>query len=222
MPGDVPAGQHGWMPDGLVRGADGLSRCWWCAGDALYESYHDEEWGRPVAADRRLFEKLSLEGFQSGLSWLTILRKRENFRKAFKGFDIEVVARFNSRSVERLMLDAGIVRNRAKIEATINNARRALDLIDEMGSLTAYAWSFAPRERRGPLEDVKELMQITTSPEALAMSKDLKRRGWAFVGPTTVYSFMEAMGLVNDHLTGCHVWAEVEEEQTASRAVPSD
>ena len=207
---------------GLVVGPDRASRCWWCVGSELYESYHDDEWGRPVADDRRLFEKLSLEGFQSGLSWLTILRKRENFRKAFKGFDIGAVARFNSRSVERLMQDAGIVRNRAKIEATINNAHRAVGLIDEFGSLAAYAWSFAPEERRAAFEDVTELMQITTSLEAVAMSKDLKRRGWAFVGPTTVYSFMQAMGLVNDHLAGCHVFAAVEQEQTSFHAFPPD
>ena len=199
--------------DGLALGADGVPRCWWCAGDALYERYHDDEWGRPVADDRRLFEKLSLEGFQSGLSWLIILRKRENFRKAFKGFDFEAVARFNSRSVERLMLDAGIVRNRAKIEATINNARSCARLVEDVGSLAAYAWSFEPDKRRPPIKNVKTLMQNTTSAEAIAMSKDLKRRGWTFVGPTTVYSFMEAMGLVNDHLARCHVFDEVEKTQ---------
>ncbi|MDQ3962787.1 MAG: DNA-3-methyladenine glycosylase I [Actinomycetota bacterium] len=191
-----------------------VSRCWWCVGDALYESYHDYEWGRPVANDKRLFEKLSLEGFQSGLSWLTILRKRENFRRAFKSFDIPSVARYNARSVERLLLDAGIVRNRAKIEATINNAKRCLDLIDEFGSLAAYAWSFEPDERpRSATADWNALMSIGTSAEAAAMSKDLKQRGWSFVGPTTVYSFMEAMGVVNDHVNRCGIRDEVEKER---------
>jgi DNA-3-methyladenine glycosylase I len=200
--------------DGVVTAGDGVARCWWCAGDPLYERYHDVEWGRPAAGDRELFEKICLEGFQSGLSWLTILRKRENFRRAFKSFDIEAIARFNSRSVERLMADAGIVRNRAKIEATINNARRCLDLVDEMGSLGAYAWTFEPDGGSRPaVLDAAALMGMTTAPEAVAMSKDLKRRGWSFVGPTTVYSFMEAMGLVNDHVDACGLRDEVETER---------
>jgi DNA-3-methyladenine glycosylase I len=173
--------------------------------------YHDLEWGRPVDDDRRLFEKLSLEAFQSGLSWLTILRKRENFRKAFRSFDIEAVARFGSRSVDRLLGDPGIVRNRAKIEATINNARRSLALGEEFGSLAAYVWSFEPDAKSRPKRlDRAALSQITTSAEAVAMSKDLKKRGWSFVGPTTVYAFMEAMGLVNDHLSRCDFRDEVE------------
>jgi DNA-3-methyladenine glycosylase I len=183
------------MPD-VVVGEDGVARCWWGAGDPLYRAYHDTEWGRPVADDNRLFEKLCLEGFQSGLSWLTILRKRENFRRAFKGFDIAAVARFNERSVDRLLQDAGIVRNRAKIEATINNARRCRELD---GSLAAYAWAFEPAATGAAPADA-----------AKAMSKDLKARGWAFVGPTTVYSFMQAMGLVNDHLAECDAHVEVE------------
>ena len=165
-------------------------------------SYHDLEWGRPVADDGRLFEKLSLEGFLSGLSWLTILRKRENFRRAFTSFDIDAVARFNQRSVARLMADAGIVRNRAKIEATVNNARRCIDLVDEVGSLAGYVWRFEPDAAHRPTPLSWQMVQ-STSPEATAMSKDLKRRGWAFVGPTNVYAFMQAMGLVNDHLAGC-------------------
>jgi DNA-3-methyladenine glycosylase I len=202
---DIPA-------SGVVADEEGVARCWWCAGDPLYEEYHDLEWGRPVADDDRLFEKLCLEGFQSGLSWLTILRKRENFRRAFKSFDVEAVARFNSRSVDRLMTDAGIVRNRAKIEATINNARRCLDLAGEAGSLGAYVWAFEPDESSRPaVLDGASLMEMTTSPEATAMSKDLKRRGWSFVGPTTVYSFMQAMGLVNDHVEGCDFRTEVED-----------
>lgn len=196
---------------GAITGADGISRCWWCDGDPLYRSYHDLEWGRPVADDRRLFEKICLEGFQSGLSWLTILRKRENFRRAFKSFDIESVARFNSRSVDRLLVDPGIVRNRAKIEATINNARRCLTIADEFGSLAAYVWSFEPDGRARPrISDWSTLVKLSASPEAMSMSRDLKRRGWAFVGPTTVYSFMEAMGLVNDHVGKCRFHAEVD------------
>jgi DNA-3-methyladenine glycosylase I len=205
---------------GVARGDDDVDRCWWCYGDPLYESYHDSEWGRPVADDVRLFEKLSLEGFQSGLSWLTILRKRENFRRAFRSFDIETVARFNSRSVERLLSDAGIVRHRGKIEATINNARRCLDLLDEFGSLASFAWAYEPDPRTRPSSlDWSTLEKLGASKEAIAMSKDLKRRGWAFVGPTTVYAFMEAMGLVNDHMTACALRKVVEKER-ASFLVP--
>ena len=199
---------------GVLTDEDGVTRCWWCNGDPLYESYHDLEWGRPVATDSRLFEKLCLEGFQSGLSWLTILRKRENFRRAFRSFDVEAVARFNARSVDRLLLDAGIVRHRGKIEATINNARRCLELIEEFGSLASYVWSHEPEERSRPTRlDWPTLAKLTTSPEATALSKDLKGRGWAFVGPTTVYSFMEAMGLVNDHVTDCSFRDEVESDR---------
>jgi DNA-3-methyladenine glycosylase I len=179
----------------VVSGADGLARCWWCAGDPLYERYHDLEWGRPVADDTRLFEKLALEGFQSGLSWLTILRKRENFRAAFAGFSAEAVAAFGPADVERLLADPGIVRHRGKIEATILNAERCLSLADEFGSLAAYVWGF--------------------DGDATALSKDLKRRGWRWVGPTTVYAFMQAMGLVNDHVAGCALRAEVEEDRVA-------
>jgi DNA-3-methyladenine glycosylase I len=206
------------MAAGVVVGQEGVSRCWWSGDDPLYRRYHDEEWGRPVDDNRRLFEKLSLEGFQSGLSWLTILRKRENFRKAFKGFDIEAVSRFGARSVDRLMGDAGIVRNRAKIEATINNARRCTELIDEFGSFAAYAWSFEPDASSRPrVIRLSTLLEMTTSPEAKGMSKDLKRRGWTFVGPTTVYAFMEAMGLVNDHLEGCDIRDEVERKRRVFR-----
>ncbi len=201
---------------GAARGGDGVPRCWWCQGDRLYEDYHDTEWGRPVADDRRLFEKLCLEGFQSGLSWLTILRKRESFRKAFKSFDIASVARFNVRSVDRLLSDAGIVRHRGKIEATINNARRCSELIEEFGSLASYVWAFEPDERTRPAKlDWATLERLGTNEEAMAMSKDLRRRGWTFVGPTTVYSFMEAMGLVNDHVTGCGLRDEIEAERRA-------
>jgi len=186
------------MTDQSVLAAhDGMARCWWAATDPLYIEYHDTEWGFPVTDDRRLYEKLSLEGFQAGLSWLTILRKRENFRAAFAGFDFLQVARFGEPEIARLLDDPGIVRHRGKIEATINNASRAMELIDEFGSLSNYVWSYAPDRTEPPAE----LPSIT--PESTAMSKDLKRRGWKFVGPTTVYAFMQAMGLVNDHLVGC-------------------
>jgi len=203
---------------GIEVGEDGVARCWWGAGDPLYRAYHDEEWGRPVADDRRLFEKLSLEGFQAGLSWLTILRKREHFRAAFAGFDPAAVARFGDQEVDRLLADPGIVRNRAKIEATVNNARRYAELAAEFGSLAAYVWRFEPGPRyRPPVIDYATLLQLGHSPESRVLSKDLRRRGWSFVGPTTVYAFMEAMGLVNDHLEGCPRRPEVERERQRFR-----
>jgi DNA-3-methyladenine glycosylase I len=187
--------------DGLVRHEDGRRRCWWCGTDALYVAYHDHEWGVPTTDDRALFEKLCLEGFQAGLSWLTILRKRDAFRRAFAGFDPETVARFGPQDVERLLTDAGIVRNRAKIEATIANAAAYLDLVADEGSFSSYVWSFAPVEAPTP----RTLAEVrATAPEATAMAHDLKRRGWRFVGPTTAYAFQQAMGLVDDHLVGCH------------------
>jgi DNA-3-methyladenine glycosylase I len=190
---------------GLFEAEDGAVRCAWCRSSALYQSYHDHEWGFPVSDDRRLFEKLCLEGFQAGLSWLTILNKREAFRRAFANFEAERVARFAARDVTRLLDDAGIVRHRGKIESTINNARRVLALRDECGSLAAYAWRFEPQARSRPKRmTLAALLKLGPSAEAVAMSKDLKRRGWSFVGPTTVYAFMQAMGLVNDHLEGCH------------------
>jgi DNA-3-methyladenine glycosylase I len=199
---------------GITVGDDGVARCWWGAGDPLYRRYHDTEWGRPVADDRRLFEKLSLEGFQAGLSWLTILRKRERFREVFAGFDPAAVARFGDREVDRLLADAGIVRNRAKIEATVNNARRYAELAGEFGSLAAYVWRYEPDPQARPaVVDYPTLLGLAHSPESRAMSRDLRRRGWSFVGPTTVYAFMEAMGLVNDHLEGCHRRPEVEDER---------
>jgi DNA-3-methyladenine glycosylase I len=203
-------------PAGIHVDAGGVARCWWGAGDPLYRDYHDTEWGRPVADDRRLFEKLCLEGFQAGLSWLTILRKRANFRTAFQDFDIAAVAQFDATKIEQLMADTGIVRNRAKIEATVNNARRCLELEDEFASLAAYVWRFEPdlTTRPGVL-DHAALRQLGTSTEAAALSKDLRRRGWAFVGPTTVYAFMQAMGLVNDHLEGCDFRAAAEQDRQA-------
>ena len=201
---------------GLIRGEDGRLRCWWHGGAPDYQAYHDAEWGRPVAEDTRLFEKLCLEGFQAGLSWLTILRKRETFRAAFAGFDFEAVARFGERDVARLLQDAGIVRHRGKIEACINNARQACALAEERGSLAAYVWGFEPAPESRPKRfDYETLRQIGTSPESVALSKDLKKRGWRFVGPTTVYAFMQAMGLVNDHLEGCFCRAEAEAERAA-------
>ena len=202
--------------DGIALGADGLPRCWWAAGDDLNRPYHDQEWGRPSGDDRQLFEKLCLEGFQSGLSWLTILRKRDTFRAAFDDFEPAVVAGYDERDVERLMADSGIVRNRAKILATITNARRYLDLVPEWGSLAAYLWSFEPALAARPaVLDRAVLMTLSVSPESIALSKDLRKRGWAFVGPTTAYAAMQAMGLVNDHLEGCHVRETVERERAA-------
>ncbi len=178
---------------GLVTGADGKTRCWWGASDPDYVSYHDSDWGRPLGDDRGLFELMCLEGFQAGLSWLTILRKRESFRRAFKGFDIEAVARFNKRSIERLMVDPGIVRNRAKIEAVVNNARRCALLLEEFGSLNAFVWRYEPAPAsRPPRMDRDALLSMPYTNESVAMSKDLKKRGWAFVGPTTIYSFMQS------------------------------
>ncbi len=195
--------------NGLVCDDKGTDRCFWCAtkdGNDLYQRYHDSAWGFPVANDTRLFEKLCLEGFQSGLSWLTILRKRENFRAAFQAFEIPRVAQFTRRDVNRLLKDAGIVRHRGKIESTINNAKRALELIEEHGSLAAYVWQYEPADNQRPvILDLRTLKTMSTSPQSSAMSKDLKKRGWSFVGPTTVYAYMQAMGLVNDHLHGCHV-----------------
>ncbi len=184
----------------LALGPDGQHRCRWCMATPRYLAYHDEEWGYPVADDRRLFEKLCLEGFQSGLSWRTILDKRERFREVFHGFDIDRVARFGEADVQRLLQDAGIIRHRGKIEAAIHNARCAQALIAQEGSLAAYVWRFAddPAPTAAPVP-------VSTSPASIAMSKDLKKRGWKFVGPTTIYAFMQSMGLVNDHADGCVV-----------------
>jgi DNA-3-methyladenine glycosylase I len=189
----------------LVRGEDGITRCFWGADPEIYREYHDREWGFPVADDRRLFEKLCLEGFQSGLSWLTILKKRENFRAAFAGFDIETVAGFGERDVARLLADAGIVRHRGKIEAAIANAKAAAALDS---SLAELVWSFAPSRRRRAPRTLDDLPPVT--PESRALAKELKRLGFRFVGPTTAYATMQACGLVNDHLVGCWVRAEVE------------
>jgi len=192
------------MSDGVVSGEDGVARCWWGDSAPEYRSYHDTEWGFPVTDDRRLFEKLCLEGFEAGLSWLTILRKRDGFRQAFAGFDFEAVARFGPPDVERLLADASIVRHRGKIESTVNNARRCLELVAAEGSLAAYVWRFEPDPATRPARLTQEaLRELVHTPESKALARDLKRRGWTFVGPTTVYAFMQAMGLVNDHLDGC-------------------
>jgi DNA-3-methyladenine glycosylase I len=196
---------------GLVTGPDRRPRCVWAASAPDYQRYHDTEWGFPITDDRRLFEKICLEGFQAGLSWLTILRKRDRFREVFAGFDFDAVARFTPRTVERLVADPGIVRHRGKVLSTINNARRARTLADEFGSLAAYFWLYEPGPAERPARltwDVLSAMSAT--PASVALSRDLKRRGWTFVGPTTVYAFMQAMGLVNDHVEGCHVRAAAE------------
>jgi DNA-3-methyladenine glycosylase I len=193
------------MPDidsGVVRGADAVSRCWWCDATAEYRAYHDDEWGMPLADDVRLFETISLEGFQAGLSWLTILRKRDGFREAFAGFEPSKVARFGKRDVTRLLGDSGIVRHRGKIEAVVDNAARALELIEAEGSLAAYFWRFEPAEPDTKL-DRAALAERPLAPEAKELAGDLKRRGWKFVGVPTVYAFMQAAGLVNDHIDGC-------------------
>ena len=194
------------LAKGLVRGDDGVVRCFWAGDDPLYRRYHDEEWGFPVADDRRLFEKICLEGFQSGLSWLTILRKRENFRIAFAGFDVDAVARFGARDVARLLKDAGIVRHRGKIESTVNNARRARELAAEAGSIASFAWSFEPAAAERPKRLTwPVLLTMPRTDASTAFSKALRRRGWTYVGPTTAYAFMQAMGLVNDHVEGCAI-----------------
>lgn len=192
------------VPDGLFEGEDSKRRCIWCKGDELYQWYHDEEWGEETHDDHLLFEKICLEGFQAGLSWLTILKKRENFRKAFRGFDPARVARMNEMHVEKLLQNEGIIRHRGKIEATINNAKQALLVQKEFGSLDTYFWSFHPdpseRPQKATWAALKKLAETETS---RALSKDLKKRGFRFVGPTTCYAFMQAMGMVNDHVEGC-------------------
>ena len=197
---------------GLIEDDQGVKRCWWCGDDPLYVSYHDEEWGHPVTDDIRLFEKICLEGFQAGLSWITILRKRENFRKAFDGFDFNKVQHYTEKDVQRLLQDEGIIRHRGKIEATINNAKAAVEMVDEFGSLAKYFWSYEPKrdfviKSRADIPDQTDVSK--------ALSKDLKKRGWKFVGLTTCYAFMQAMGMVNDHLQGCTHYTIVEEKRKA-------
>ena len=195
-----------------VNGSDGQPRCRWCAAAPEFEAYHDHEWGSPVGDDIRLFEKLCLESFQSGLSWRTILAKRENFRKAFDGFDFHRMATYGERQVDRLLQDEGIVRHRGKIEAVINNAQRAVELVKQEGSLAAYVWQFRPQA-----EQTAGSQNASTTAESIALSEALKKLGWKFVGPTTAYAFMQAMGMVNDHIEGCAVRDEVERTRAAFR-----
>ncbi len=195
-----------------VKGPDGKARCQWCSVTPEYLAYHDSEWGFPVDDDIRLFEKLSLEGFQSGLSWRTILAKRENFRAAFRHFDFNKIARFSERDITRLLKDEGIVRHRGKIEAVINNARRAKELVKQEGSLAAFFWSYEPDKKQ-----LAKPQSASTSAESIALSKDLKKMGWKFVGPTTAYAFMQAMGLINDHAEGCVIRARVERARKSFR-----
>lgn len=193
--------------DGLITDDRGVTRCGWCVQDPLYVDYHDREWGRIVTEDTRLFEKICLEGFQAGLSWITILRKRQSFRDAFDDFEIERIAKYSQRDVNRLLKNEGIVRHRGKVESTINNAQAALRLLDEFDSLFAYVQAYRPK-RRITIRDKSQMVPSTL--ESIALSKDLKRRGWSFVGPTTCYAFMQAIGLVNDHLKACFVWRELD------------
>jgi DNA-3-methyladenine glycosylase I len=201
---------------------DSLPRCPWPGDDALYRQYHDREWGRPVVSDTRLFEKICLEGFQSGLSWITILRKRERFREVFHGFDMAKVAAMTDADIERLLTDTGIIRHRGKIVATINNAARALELQREFGSLAAYFWRFETQPEQRP-DDLswESLRKLAQTEASIRLSKDLRKRGFKFVGPTTCYAFMQAMGLVNDHTDDCFCRTDVEAQRAALiRPVP--
>ncbi len=199
---------------GLITDEAGMSRCFWAGPQPDYVVYHDQEWGNPVADDTRLFEKICLEGFQAGLSWYTILAKRDNFRSAFHGFEISKVAAMTGDDVEAQVQNTGIIRHRGKIKSTINNANRALEIIAEHGSLAKYFWSWEPDDKDRPLEIIKGTIPGST-PISTAISKDLKKRGWSFVGPTTIYAFMQAMGMVNDHIEGCHHRARIEKARTA-------
>lgn len=199
------------ISEGLKKGQDGVIRCWWCGDDPFYQCYHDKEWGRPVHDEIRLFEKICLEGFQSGLSWLTILRKRENFRQAFAGFDVRGIATFGPSDIDRLMADTGIVRNRRKIEATIQNAQAVCRMYDHDETLADFFWSRVPPANERPERMTYDaLMQLTQSPTSVRISKDLKARGFTFVGPVTMYAHMQAMGMVNDHVEGCAVRNELQ------------
>jgi len=192
------------MVNAIVKEPDGVSRCWWAGGSDAYLKYHDEEWGVPTRDDRWIFEKICLEGFQSGLSWLTILNKRENFRKTFAHFEIKKIARFDSRNVDELVKDTGIIRHRGKIESTINNAKRALEMQEEFGSLGAFFWQYERRLEVRPMKSSGAVpAMVSKTAESTELSKELKRRGWGFTGPTTAYAFMQASGIVNDHIYGC-------------------
>lgn len=196
---------------GLIKDDSGITRCFWPGEDEQYVIYHDDEWGMPVDSDQRLFEKVCLEGFQAGLSWITILRKRENFRDAFHDFDIEKVAAMGDADIEKLVLNAGIIRHRGKIKSTINNARKAIEMAEAEGSVGAYFWRWEPPEEDRPdILTYDWLRNNPISPLSTALSKDLKKRGWSFVGPTTMYAFMQAMGMVNDHIEGCTCRGKIE------------
>jgi len=200
-----------------INGTDGRPRCSWCSAAPEFFDYHDNEWGFPVSDDQRLFEKICLESFQSGLSWRTILVKRENFREAFHSFDFEKISGFTKRDVNRLLKNAGIVRHRGKIEAVINNAKRAKELVEREGSLAAFFWRYEPDEKK-----LSEPQAVSISEESAALSKELKKQGWKFVGPTTAYAFMQAMGLINDHVEGCIIRSEVERARKAFKRPCSD
>lgn len=192
------------VPEGIVEGPDGVRRCWWAAEPPIYQEYHDREWGMPLTSDHRLFEKICLEGFQSGLSWLTVLKKREAFREVFCGFDFNQVAWFAAGEIAVMLADPRIIRHRGKIESTINNARRAIEMIAEFGSLSSYFWGWEPKAGQRPENPDRATVSATTrTPESSAMSNDLRKRGWTFVGPTTCHAFMQAVGIVNDHVCGC-------------------
>jgi DNA-3-methyladenine glycosylase I len=203
------------LPEGLIRSPDGRVRCNWHDEKDDYRTYHDEEWGLPQDDDIKLFEKICLEGFQSGLSWLTILRKRENFRRAFAGFDFHVVAKFDDEDVERLVQDAGIIRHRGKIKSTINNAAKAIEMAEEEGSLGRWFWSWEPGAGERPDRVTRAVAGMPNTEISTAMSKELKKRGWSFVGPTTCYAFMQAMGMVNDHIEGCYCRDKIEQARAS-------
>ena len=206
-------------PTGLFTDDQHVTRCVWCRATPEYQHYHDHEWGFPVQDDRRLFEKICLEGFQAGLSWLTILNKREAFRRGFAEFDFDQVAKFDEVESKRLLLDSGIVRHHGKIASTINNAQRAQELRQEFGSLAAYFWRFEPAPDTRPSQITRQTMSgVSTSSESIALSKDLRKRGWSFVGPTTMYAFMQAMGLVNDHIEGCVARAKAMQARAAFKS----
>lgn len=202
---------HPWS----MAGEDGLTRCWWPGTDSIYLDYHDHEWGSPCGDDFLLFENMCLEGFQAGLSWITILKRRPTFREAFAGFDFNVVAGFGETDVERLMGDAGIIRNQAKIRSTINNAQRAIEVVEEFGSLAAFAWSFEPGPDALPIGEVSAFGTATSTTASKAFSKELKRRGWSFVGPTTMHAFMQSAGMLNDHVPECAFRADTDARRAA-------
>lgn len=212
----LSAGSNSLSDPALFKIDDKQARCWWCVGHDDYIAYHDDEWGNPVDDDHRLFEKICLEGFQAGLSWLTILRKRENFRDAFEHFDFHKVATFSSKRVSSLLKDEGIVRHRGKIEATINNAKRAIEMEAKNGSLAGWFWQYEPTGLP-PLKSMADATQRTTCDSAVAMSKALKKLGWKFVGPTTAYAFMQAMGMVNDHVIGCSKYKSTDTARSTFR-----